>query len=103
MSGAPVTLEGWYVLHRIYTVDWPRWSSLSLEDQDVHVLEATTLLESQARPPEGHSACFSLLTHKGDLCLMHWRPDLESLRREEVAFDRTNSPASCSPPTRISP
>jgi chlorite dismutase len=97
MSDAPVTLEGWYVLHRIYAVDWPRWTSLSREDQDVRVLEASTLLEAQSRPPEGHSACFSLLTHKGDLCLLHWRPDLESLRREEVAFDRTGLAAFLQP------
>ena len=97
MSDAPVTLEGWYVLHRIYAVDWARWTSLSLEEQDVRVLEASTLLETQARPPAGHSACFSLLTHKGDLCLLHWRPDLESLRREEVAFDRTGLAAFLQP------
>jgi len=97
MSDAPVTLEGWYVLHRIYAVDWARWTSLSLEEQDVRVLEASTLLEAQARPSEGHSACFSILTHKGDLCLLHWRPDLESLRREEVAFDRTGLAAFLQP------
>ena len=89
MSDAPVTLEGWYVLHRIYAVDWPRWTGLPAEEQDARVREASTLLETQSHPAEGHSACFSLLTDKGDLCLMHWRPDLESLRREEVAFDRT--------------
>ena len=30
-----------------------------------------------------------MLTHKGDLCFLHWRRDLEALRSEEVAFSRS--------------
>jgi len=89
MSGAPVTLEGWYVLHEMYAVDWARWTALPAAEQAAVVLEATTLLETQARPPEGHSGCWSLLSQKGDLCLMHWRRDLEALRREQTALART--------------
>jgi chlorite dismutase len=73
----------------MYAVDWGRWNALPAAERDAVVLEAATLLETQARPPEGHSACWSLLSQKGDLCLMHWRPDLEALRREEVALQRT--------------
>jgi peroxiredoxin len=89
MSAAPITLEGWYVLHLMYSLDWPRWNALSVADREVLVREATDLLEVQARPPEGHSGCWTLLTHKGDFCFMHWRRDLEALRREEVALNRT--------------
>jgi peroxiredoxin len=89
MSGAPVTLEGWYVLHEIWALDWARWNALPQAEQDAIVVEATTLLETQVRPAEGHSAVFTVLSQKGDLCFMHWRRDLESLRREEVAFART--------------
>ena len=89
MPGAPVTLEGWFVLHEMYALDWARWNGLGAAERDAVVVEATSLLEAQARPPEGQSACFSLLTQKGDLCFLHWRKDLESLRREEVALKRT--------------
>jgi chlorite dismutase len=97
MSGAPVTLEGWFVLHEMWAVDWPRWNALATADRDAVLLEATTLLETQARPPKGHSAWFTLLTQKGDLCALHWRPDLEALRREEVAFQRTHLAAYLRP------
>ena len=89
MSGAPVTLEGWYVLHEMYAVDWPRWNALRDEEREAVVVEATTLLERQERPAEGHSACWSVLTQKADLCLLHWRRDLEALRAEEASFART--------------
>ena len=89
MAAAPVTLEGWYALHTMWGVDWPRWNALADADRERLVAEATALLEAQAHPAEGHSACFSLLTHKGDLCLMHWRRDLEGLRHAEAAFEAT--------------
>ena len=97
MNGPPVTLEGWYVLHRMYAVDWPRWGALAAAEQDRVVSEATTVLEALTHPPEGQSAYWTLLTHKGDLCLMHWRPHLEALRRDEVAFDRTRLAALLRP------
>src|SRR5207247_2594521 len=84
VSAAPVTLEGWYVLHEMYAVDWPRWNGLGGADRDAVVAEATALLERQAAPRDGHSGSWTLLTHKGDLCLMHWRRDLEALRGEQV-------------------
>ena len=89
MADAPITLEGWYTLHEMYAVDWARWNALATAERDAIVTEAASLLEAQAHPAEGHSACWSLLTQKGDLCVMHWRRDLEALRREEVALART--------------
>ncbi len=89
MADAPVTLEGWYTLHDMYAVDWGRWNALDGAERDAILLEATTVLETQAAPPEGHSAYYTLVSQKGDLCVMHWRRDLEALRREEVAFART--------------
>src|SRR5262245_41214522 len=89
MAGAQVTLEGWYVLHAMYGVDWPRWNTASDAERDAAVTEAAALLARQESPGEGHSACFSLLTQKGDLLLIHWRPDLEALRSAQVALDGT--------------
>ncbi len=89
MSGAPVTLEGWYALHEMYALDWPRWKTLAASEQDAVAGEAAQLLQRQADSSEGHSACWTLLTQKGDLCLMHWRRDLEALRRVEVAIQQT--------------
>ena len=89
MSAAPKTLEGWYALHEMYAVDWPRWNSVPEAERDAITAEASALLESQEHPAEGHSAYFTVLTQKADLCVMHWRRSLELLRREEVAFART--------------
>jgi chlorite dismutase len=71
----------------MYAVDWPRWNALPPGEQQAVSAEAAALLETA--PADGHTASFTLLTHKGDLCVLHWRRDLEALRRAEVAFART--------------
>ncbi len=97
MADAPITLEGWYTLHGMYAVDWGRWNALAVAERDAVTREAVAVLEDQERPQDGHSACYSVLTQKGDLCFVHWRPDLEALRREETALDRTRLRAFLTP------
>jgi len=91
MSEAPITLEGWYALHEMWAVDWPRWNALADGERAAIVAEASAVLEAQERPGdgEGHSAIFSLVSQKGDLCTMHWRRTIDALRREELALART--------------
>ena len=89
MAGAPVTLEGWYVLHEMFGVDWPRWNAADDAARQEAVREATTLLETRSRPGDGESGCWSVLGHKADLCVMHWRRDLEALRAEQAALAQT--------------
>ena len=89
MSGAPVTLEGWSVLHEMFAVDWPRWNAAAAAERAAAVEEATALLGAQAVPAEGESGSWAVVGHKADVCLVHWRRDLESLRAEQLAWSRT--------------
>jgi chlorite dismutase len=89
MADAPITLEGWYTLHEMWAVDRARWNALPAGERTAVVAEAAGVLEALADPGDGHSACFALLSQKGDLCLMHWRRDLESLRRCETELAAT--------------
>jgi peroxiredoxin len=97
MADAPTTLEGWYVLHEMFALDWPTWNALPEAERDAVLLEATTVLETQAHPPEGHTAWFSLLSQKGDLCVMHWRQDLEARPPAQTALGRTRLRAHLRP------
>jgi len=86
---APTTLEGWYVLHDVLGVDWTRWNAVPPRERGDIAAEAVTVLEGQETPGAGHTACFSLLTQKGDVAFMHYRPDLEGLRAAELELRRT--------------
>lgn len=86
---APETLEGWYIQHEMYTIDWPRWRLLSMAERDVIVEESAAWLTAQANPLAGHSAFFSMLGQKGDILLMHFRPTLEALNGAELSLRQT--------------
>src|SRR5262245_40133228 len=89
MADAPVTLEGWYTLHEMYGVDWGRWNALADAERAGVVAEADAAVRGLVAPDEGHTALYSLLSQKGDLCLVHWRRDLPSLRAAELGLART--------------
>ena len=78
---APETLEGWYVQHDVFSVRWPQWRALAPEKRAALVEESAAWLRDQAVSGEGSSAVFSLVGHKGDLLLTHFRPSLESLNQ----------------------
>jgi len=89
----PLTLEGSSVLHQMFRFDWKSWKSLAAEDQHRIVAEATELLSRWEKPfGEGHpsqSAVYSLLGHKGDLMLIHFRDSFADLNRVELELAQT--------------
>ncbi|MEK6712300.1 MAG: hydrogen peroxide-dependent heme synthase [Nitrospinota bacterium] len=84
----PETLEGWAVLHHIFRVRWGEWNRLGEKEQFQILSEAGAHLERIARPDEGESALFSLLGHKGDLLVLHFRRTLEQLNEAELGLRR---------------
>ena len=89
MAEAPVTLEGWYTLHEFWAVDWGRWNGLADAERASVVAEAQAVLERLCAPEDGHTAAYAIVSQKGDLGLVHWRPDVDALRAAELAFART--------------
>ena len=72
----PLTLEGAALLHQMLKVRWPQWRAVAAARRAEIVAEASAALGAM----EGRgSAAFSLLGHKGDLMLIHFRPDFETL------------------------
>jgi chlorite dismutase len=88
-SEAPDTLEGWYVQHDIYMVDWAQWRALEAIQRDAIIEESAAWLSAQATPEQGSSAFFSLLGQKGDLLLTHFRPRLEDLNQVKLSLQQT--------------
>jgi chlorite dismutase len=82
----PETLEGWAVLHEVVEIDWRTWKALSEADRSRATAEAAAFLKAVEKPAEGQSALFSLLGHKGDLLLLHFRKSFDELNSVELAF-----------------
>lgn len=87
-SEAPQTLEGYYILHEVYRVDWPMWWAVQ-EKFGYEIAEAARKWLTQAAGVEkGDSAAYSVLTQKGDLMFVHYRSSPEELARVESSFKR---------------
>ena len=82
----PLTLEGSWALHQMFR--WKQeWRTVSETDQRAHLDEFAALFQQWEEPkPDGHpnqSAVFSMLGHKGDLLLVHFRDSPADLHRAE--------------------
>ncbi|HEY0796189.1 MAG TPA: hydrogen peroxide-dependent heme synthase [Acidisarcina sp.] len=87
---APLTIEGSSVLHQMFRFDWSAWRKLAEGDRSRIANEAMKLLQHMEQGAgEGHpnqSAMYSLLGHKGDLMLIHFRDSFADLNRVELAL-----------------
>jgi hydrogen peroxide-dependent heme synthase len=86
---APETLEGWYIQHDMFTVNWPQWRVLLASERDALIEETAAWCNEQATPEQGSSAFFTLLGQKGDLLLVHFRPTLEALNQVKLSLQQT--------------
>jgi len=72
----PLTIEGASVLHQMFRLKWPAWRALPAEDRGELACQAATAL---GKMEAAGSALFSLLGHKGDLMLVHFRSGFDAL------------------------
>jgi chlorite dismutase len=79
----PLTIEGASVLHEIYRVHWPQWRALDAATRDTIVAEAAAALSAAETQNTG---LFSILGHKGDLLLVHFRKNFEELNSLELGL-----------------
>lgn len=84
----PETLEGWSVLHQMYRVRWAEWDALSETEQKTRATEASGALQGMQQGAEGTSAPVTMLGHKGDLLLIHFRKGFEALQKAQLDVAR---------------
>lgn len=91
MAEATETLEGWWALHDIRRVDWPAWRAATAEERARAVSEAAAFLEECLGvngTGDGASGVYRIITQKGDLQTLHFRPDPAQLFDIELEFSK---------------
>jgi peroxiredoxin len=88
LPAAPLTLEGAAVLHQMFRFRRAAWNALPAERRAAAGAAATALLESMERAEDEPSALYSLIGHKGDLLLIHFRNSVDDLNRAELAISQ---------------
>jgi hydrogen peroxide-dependent heme synthase len=84
IPAVPLTIEGYSVLHQMMRVRWTVWRELPASEKTDVVDEATQLLTRMEQNAAGQSALYSLLGHKGDLMLIHFRESFDELNQAEL-------------------
>jgi len=84
MPSVPLTVEGYSTLHQMMRFRWSAWRKLAEAERRALVEEAVPVLAAMEQNSAGQSALYSLLGHKGDLMLVHFRESFEELNRAEL-------------------
>ena len=84
IPAVPLTIEGYSVLHQMMRLRWSAWRGLDRAKKTEIVQEANRLLGEWEQGKTGQSALYSLIGHKGDLMLVHFRNSFDDLNRIEM-------------------
>lgn len=80
----PLTTEGYSVLHQMMRFRWTAWKALAEGARASIAQEAAAVLGEMENNSGGQSALFSLIGHKGDLMLLHFRKSFADLNQAEL-------------------
>ena len=91
IPAVPLTTEGYSVLHQMMRFRRPAWRALPEAEKSAIAKEASDALavmeksdKSNEKNSRGQSALFSLIGHKGDLMLIHFRESFADLNQAEL-------------------
>ena len=84
LPAAPLTLDGSYILHQMFRVRWSAWRALGTSDQKAILDRATSMFAGLEKNQEEPTGLFSLIGHKGDLMLVHFRRTLDALNHIQL-------------------
>jgi chlorite dismutase len=82
----PLTLEGSSVLHQMMRFRWAHWRQLNPGQRNRILNEAQPVLQDMEKQQSG---VYSLLGHKGDLMLVHFRASFDELKQAELHLAAT--------------
>ena len=80
----PLTTEGYSVLHQMMRFRGTAWRALPEGTRSAITQEAASALGEMEQRSGGQSALFSLIGHKGDLMLVHFRDSFADLNQAEL-------------------
>jgi peroxiredoxin len=80
----PETLEGWSLLHQMFRVRWSEWNAQGGAERKRKAGDTAAALAAMAGGDAGSTALVTILGHKGDLMLVHFRRSFEALQEAQL-------------------
>ena len=84
----PESLEGWWILHRMFAFDRRAWDALSEKKRHKIAQHATDLIEHLQGSADGDASLAQLVGHKGDLMLTHYAKSYDGLAYAQTLVDK---------------
>jgi peroxiredoxin len=84
IPAVPLTTEGYSVLHQMLRFRRSVWRALPEAEKLAIAQEASDALSAMEKNSAGQSALYSLIGHKGDLMLIHFRESFADLNQAEL-------------------
>jgi peroxiredoxin len=81
----PESLEGWSVLHQMFRIRFAEWRRLGAPERQKAAAESAQALLAMSGLETGPTALTTLLGHKGDLMLVHFRRSFDALQDAQLA------------------
>jgi len=89
LPATPLTLDGSFILHQMFRVRWTAWRALGSSDRRHVLTDAMTTLTVMEENQQEPTGLFSMLGHKGDLMLVHFRRTIDELNHAELTVARS--------------
>jgi|SRR5690625_2697684 len=92
MAEAVETLEGWYCLHDLRTIDWSLWKQTAIEKRKQAIEEFQQLLSDCEHVEEqevGSHVMHQVIGQKADLMFMFLRPTVDALMELETTINKS--------------
>ena len=86
LPAVPLTLEGLSVLHQMFRVRWAEWRKLDEGRRKQITDDAAALFAASEQA--GQTALYSMLGHKGDLMMVHFRQSFDDLNAAELNLNQ---------------
>jgi hydrogen peroxide-dependent heme synthase len=88
LPAVPLTVEGFAVLHQMIRFRRGAWRELAADRRREIAAEAAALIGAMEIKATGQSALYSLVGHKGDLMIVHFRETFDQLNQAELDLAR---------------
>jgi chlorite dismutase len=84
IPAVPLTIEGFSVLHQMVRIRWASWRQVDERQKTEVIAQASDWLSKAEQRATGQSGAYSLLGHKGDVMLVHFRRSFDELNQAEL-------------------
>jgi peroxiredoxin len=84
----PESLEGWWILHRMFAFDRHGWDGLPEKRRGKYAAHASDLFEHLQSGKDGDVGLAQIIGHKGDLMITHYARTFDGLAYAQTLVDK---------------